>query len=426
MLTDSPRPRDGNSNGEAAKLGARILSLADRLAKHSETSDGLTCTFMTPAHRAAAGALRMLMTDAGMIVHEDVVGNVVGRYRAAREDAATLIIASHYDTVRNAGKYDGRLGILAGIVAVEELRRRGTTLPFHVDVIGFSEEEGIRFSVPFMGSAALAGRFDRSILTRRDAQGCSLGDVLRQRGGDAFSIAAIRPPAPLLGYLEIHIEQGPVLLQEGLPLGVVSAIAGLERHRLKIRGVAGHAGTVPMGLRHDAAAAAAEIVALVERRCAAVPDVVGTVGQLQVPDGAINVIPAVCELSLDIRASERHGLACAVADIFKGIDEIAARRGVSVEAEQLLSTAPTPCSPHLQTALAEATVRQGLAVRRLFSGAGHDAVMFDNLTDIGMLFVRCGNGGVSHSPLETITAEDADYAVRVLLDLLVNSEIGRQ
>lgn len=424
MLTDSPRPREGNSNGEAARLGRRILSLADRLAKHSETTDGLTCTFMTPAHRATAAELRMLMTDAGMMVDEDVVGNVIGRYRAAGDDAATLIIGSHYDTVRNAGKYDGRLGILAGIVVVEELRRQNATLSFNVEVVGFSEEEGIRFSIPFIGSAAMAGRFDQAILNQRDGEGYSLGEVLRQTGGDVASIAAIRRPSPLLGYVEVHIEQGPVLLHEGLPLGVVSAIAGLERHRIKIRGVAGHAGTVPMSLRHDAAAAAAEIIALVEQRCLSAAGLMGTVGQLQVPGGAINVIPALCELSLDIRAGEKRVLTSAVADVLTGIEAIATRRGVTIETEKLVETTPTPCSPRLQKSLATALAQQGIAVRHLVSGAGHDAIMFDGLTDIGMLFVRCGNGGVSHSPLETITAEDAELAVRVLLDLLINLESG--
>ncbi len=359
-----------------------------------------------------------------MMVEEDVVGNVIGRYPAARHNAATLIIASHYDTVRNAGKYDGRLGILAGIVVVEELRRRNVSLPFHVDVVGFSEEEGVRFSTPFIGSAAMAGRFNEAVLNQRDAEGCSLGEALRQTGGDAASIAAIRRPSPLLGYVEVHIEQGPVLLHNGLPLGIVSAIAGLERYHVKIRGVAGHAGTVPMSLRHDAAAAAAEIIALVEQRCSSVPGLMGTVGQLQVPNGAINVIPALCELSLDVRAGEKHALAAAVADILTGIGAVARRRGVTVETEKLVETAPTPCSPRLQKALAAAVARQGVAVRHLVSGAGHDAIMFGGLTDIGMLFVRCGNGGVSHSPLETITAEDADLAVRALFDFLINFESG--
>ncbi len=425
MLTHSPLNRDRTSNGATGSFGTRILDLADRLARISETTDGLTCTFMTPAHRATAAELCTLMTQAGMIARVDPVGNVVGRYCAATADAPALMIASHYDTVRDAGKYDGRLGILVGIVAVEELRRRQPILPFHLDVVGFSEEEGVRFSVPYIGSAAIAGRFDATILGRRDAEGHKLADVLRESGGDSTTIAALACREKLVGYVEVHIEQGPVLLHEGLPVGVVTAIAGLTRYRLTVRGVAGHAGTVPMNLRHDAAAAAAEIVSLVERRCAQSPGLVGTVGQLHVPDGAINVIPGRCELSLDIRAGDKAMLADAVDDVMRGIDAIAARRGVTIETEKLVEIPPALCSPRLQQALAAAVAGQRLAVRHLLSGAGHDAVMFDGLTDIGMLFVRCGNGGISHSPLETITPEDADIAARVLMDFVINFDVCR-
>lgn len=377
---------------------------------------------MSPAHRAVAAELRRLMTDAGMSARVDVIGNVVGHYPAARPDAATLIVGSHYDTVRNAGKYDGRLGILVGIAAVEELRRRKLTLPFHLDVVGFSEEEGLRFSVPYLGSAAMAGRFDAGLLNRRDANGISLAEVLRETGGNAETIAAIARREQLLGYVEVHIEQGPVLLHEGLPVGVVSAIAGFARRRVTVRGVAGHAGAVPMQLRHDAAAAAAEIVSMVEHRCSEARGLMGTVGQLQVPAGAINVIPELCELSLDIRSGESDVLANAVGDISGRIEAIAARRGVSVEIEKIAELPPVACSPRLHDALARAVARQGLAVCHLVSGPSHDAVMFDGRTDIGMLFVRCGNGGISHSPLETITAADADMAVRVLIDFLIGFE----
>ncbi len=425
MLTNSPADRYRKSNDAAGSLGTRILDLADRLARFSETTDGLTCTFMAPAHRAAAADLRTVMTEAGMTARIDAVGNVIGRYAAAAVDAPALMVASHYDTVRNAGKYDGRLGVLAGVVAVEELHRRQLTLPFHVDVVGFSEEEGVRFFVPYIGSAAMAGRIDTAVLSRRDAQGRSLADVLAELGDDAASIAALARRDKLLGYVEIHIEQGPVLLHEGLPVGVVTAIAGLTRYRVTARGAAGHAGTVPMGLRHDAAAAAAEIVSFVEHRCSRSAGLVGTVGLLQVPDGAINVIPGRCELSLDIRAGDEAMLASAVGDVMRGIEAIAQRRGVAIETEKLIEASPIPCSLRMQQALAAAVTRQGLTVRHLVSGAGHDAVMFDGLTDIGMLFVRCGNGGISHSPLETVTAEDADIAARVLMDFVINLDVRR-
>jgi N-carbamoyl-L-amino-acid hydrolase len=426
MLTGSPQGQDRNSvaaDGASSAFGARIVALADRLARFSESANGLTCTFMSPAHREAAAELCKWMTAAGMTAHIDVVGNVVGRVASSGADPGTLIVGSHYDTVRNAGKYDGRLGILAGIVAVEELRRRNVALPFHLDIVGFSEEEGVRFSAPYLGSAAMAGRFDPDMLKRRDATGQSLAGVLLERGGTAKAIAALARHDRLVGYVEVHIEQGPVLLHENLPVGVVSAIAGFARRRVTVRGAAGHAGAVPMALRRDAAAAAAEIVSMVERRCAQVPGLMGTVGQLQVPGGAINVIPGLCELSLDIRSDNANDLEKALDDITAGIDAIAARRGVSVEIEKVAGLPPVRCTPRLQEALGRAVTRQGLAVCSLVSGPGHDAVMFDGVTDVGMLFVRCGNGGISHSPLETISVADADVAVRVLFDFLTSFEV---
>jgi beta-ureidopropionase / N-carbamoyl-L-amino-acid hydrolase len=423
-LINSPQGQDGSSiSGDGGALGVRILTMADRLAQFSESPDGLTCTFMTPAHRATAVEIRDLMNAAGAPAHIDAVGNVVGRYASMHPDAGALIVGSHYDTVRNAGKYDGRLGILTGIVAVEELRRRDVALPFHLDIVGFSEEEGVRFSAPYLGSAAMAGRFDASMLKRRDASGQSLAEVLRDTGGTAETIAAAARRDKLVGYVEVHIEQGPVLLHENLPVGVVSAIADFARRRVTVRGVAGHAGAVPMALRHDAVGAAAEIISMVERRCSQVPGLMGTVGQLQVPGGAINVIPGLCELSLDIRSDNAGDLERALGDITARIEAIAARRGVSVEIDKVAELPPVLCTPRLRDALGCAVARQGLAVRSLVSGPGHDAVMFDGVTDVAMLFVRCGNGGISHSPLETITAGDADVGVRVLLDFLTNFEV---
>jgi hydantoinase/carbamoylase family amidase len=413
-----------NGNPTEAKprpgaFGARIMELADRLAKHSETPGELTCTYLTPAHRAAAGDLRGLMQAAGMSAEIDTVGNVVGRFPSANSGSKTLILASHYDTVRNAGKYDGRLGILTALVVIEHLVRAGAKLPFHVELIAFSEEEGVRFGAAYIGSGAVAGRFDRSLLDRRDAAGTSLGDLLRSCGTNPDGIEKLaRRASELLGYLEVHIEQGPVLIQENLPVGVVTAIAGSVRRLMMVTGTAGHAGTVPMTQRHDAASAAAEIVLAVERRCRQTPDVVGTVGRLSVPDGTINVIPGRCELSLDIRGDETVKRDAAVADVFAEIDAIARRRGVSIETTEVQRAPAVACSPAMQARLAEAITRAGIRPHRLPSGAGHDAVMFDGVTEIGMLFVRCGNGGISHSPLETVTPEDADIAARILLDVV--------
>src|SRR5262245_3365482 len=402
-------------------LGKRIIELAARLAQWSESADGLTCTYLTPAHRAVAAELRDLMRAAGMTAEIDGVGNVVGRYAAADPAAKALIVASHYDTVINAGNYDGRLGILTGLVAVEELHRSGRRLPFHIDVIGFSEEEGVRFSAHYIGSSAIAGRFDMRLLQYRDAVGQSVAGVIHKAGFDPETIPSLaRQPQDLLGYVEVHIEQGPVLLQEGLPIGIVTSIAGTARYSVTVTGMAGHAGTVPMPGRRDAAAAAAEIVLYVERRCAAAPTLVGTVGRLNVPGGAINVIPGRCDLSLDIRAADDATRDAAAADVLAEIDRIARRRNMKVEIKEIQRAPAVPCSPGLQAQLAAAVERAGIRPRHLPSGAGHDAVSFKGVTDIAMLFVRCGNGGISHSPLETITAADADIATRILLDVLVN------
>ena len=409
----------------AGEFGERIVAMCDRLAEFSETPGALTCTFFTPAHRAAAEHLRERFEAAGLDTSIDAVGNVVGRYASASSNAnantKTLMLASHYDTVVDAGRYDGRLGVTTALAVAEHLRRSGRALPFHLDVIAFSEEEGVRFSTPYIGSSALAGRFDMALLQRRDAGGSSMMDVVRSAGQQPEAIPTLaRKPQDLLGYIEVHIEQGPILLGENLPVGIVTAIAGAVRHNIVIHGTAGHAGTVPMALRHDAAAAAAEIVLAVERRCAKAPTLVGTVGRLAVPNGAINVIAGRCELSLDVRASDDATRDTAVDDILAEIKRIADRRGVTAEITETLRNATVPCSPRLQSLLSDAVARLGIKPRHLPSGAGHDGGMFEGLTDVAMLFVRCGNGGISHSPLETVTAEDADVAARVLLDAILH------
>jgi len=365
------------------------------------------------------------MRAAGLTAEIDAVGNVVGRYPSAATAARTLIVGSHYDTVANAGRYDGRLGILSALVVAEQLARANTRLPFHLEVIGFAEEEGVRFSAPYIGSSAVTGRFNAALLHNRDSKGVSLGAVLSEHGVDLTAIERLaRPPQTLRGYLEVHIEQGPQLLERNLPLGIVTSIAGVVRSRIVVAGVAGHAGTVPMALRHDAAAAAAEIVLAVERRCAATPGLVGTVGQIEVPHGLINVIPGRCDLSLDVRATDDATRDAAMADIHAAIDAIAERRGVTATMTEIARHPAVPCAPAMQAALAQAVARAvaraGIAPFHLASGAGHDAEQFAGVTEIGMLFVRCGNGGISHNPRETVTAADADIAARVLLDVITS------
>lgn len=395
--------------------------MADQLARWSETESGLTCTYFSAAHRAVAEQLRNWMREAGLETQIDPVGNVIGRYASPAPSARTLIVGSHYDTVANAGRYDGRLGILAALVVAEKIASAKAQLPFHLEVIGFSEEEGVRFSAPYIGSSAVAGRFNAALLRRTDRNGISLGAVLHEHGVDLATINKLaRRPDSLRGYLEIHIEQGPQLLERNLPLGIVTSIAGVVRFRVVIEGVAGHAGTVPMALRRDAAAAAAEIVLAIERRCAATEGLVGTVGQLEVPHGQINVIPGRCEFSIDVRSSDDHIRDEAIDDIRAAIDKIAERRRVTAALAEISRHPAVPCAPAMQAAFATAVARAGITPSHLPSGAGHDAEQFSGVTEIGMLFVRCGNGGISHNPHETVTADDVDAAVRVLLDVITN------
>lgn len=400
-------------------FGPQVMDWAELLGAVSDDADGLTCAYMTPAHRRSAGMLLDWMREAGMEAHIDAVGNVVGRYAAARPDAKVLMTGSHYDTVRKGGKYDGRLGILLPIALVRHLNRRGERLPFHLEVVGFAEEEGVRFRSTFLGSSAITGRFDPLLLDQPDSEGVRMREALAAAGHDPAAIAAIaRDPASLLGFVEVHIEQGPVLLERGLPVGVVTAIAGSSRYLVELAGVASHAGTTPMGMRRDAAAAAAEIVLLVEERCTGRGSLVGTVGQLEVPSGSVNVIPGQCRLSLDIRAASDAERLAAVDDILAGISAICARRGIEEKLWKLLEADAAPCSPRLMDRLGAAIEAAGLPRFALLSGAGHDAMEMARITEIAMLFTRCGNGGISHNPLETMTADDAEVAGEVLLGFL--------
>ena len=400
-------------------VGATVMDWCETLGGISDSEPDLTCAYMTPAHQRTAAQIAEWMRASGMTVHIDAVGNVVGRYAAAQAGAQTLVTGSHYDTVRNGGKYDGRLGILLPLALVAQLHARGERLPCDLEVIAFAEEEGVRFRSTFLGSSAVAGGFDLALLDAVDADGILMRDALLAAGHNPAAIPAIaRDPAALLGFVEVHIEQGPVLLERGLALGVVSAIAGSSRYVVELKGVASHAGTTPMGMRRDAAAAAAEIVILVESRCSGPASLVGTVGQLEVPAGSVNVVPGACRLSLDIRAANDTTRLAAVDDILAGISAICARRGIGEKLYKLLEIDAVPCAPRLMDQLGRAVERAGLPRFDLPSGAGHDAMRMAQLLDVAMLFVRCGNGGISHNPLETMSADDADLAGAVLLDFL--------
>ncbi|WP_343724616.1 allantoate amidohydrolase [Herbaspirillum huttiense] len=414
--------------GYRPAMGATVMQWAEEIGALSEDEGALTCTYLTETHQRTAQQIAQWMREAGMHVHIDAVGNVVGRYLSTDPQARTLLTGSHYDTVRNGGKYDGREGILLPIAVVRHLHERGETLPFHFEVIGFSEEEGVRFKSTFLGSNAVTGHFDMKLLDLQDKDGISMREVITQAGHDVAAIPQIaRDPADILGYVEVHIEQGPVLLNRDLPVGIVTSIAGSSRYLVELKGVASHAGTTPMDMRKDAAAAAAEIILYVEQRCSQDQHaaLVGTVGQLQVPRGSTNVIPGACQLSLDIRAAVDEVRMAAVKDILSKIEEICGRRSIDFKLEETLSAAAAPCAPWLMDQLRAATERAGVTPFELASGAGHDAMAIAKLTDVCMLFTRCGNGGISHNPLETMTADDAEVSGQILLDFLRSFEAKR-
>ena len=401
--------------------GPEIVARAQALARHSDSPEHYTRTYLTPAHQAAARDIAAWMREAGMAVHTDAVGNVVGRYEGVSANAKTLLIGSHFDSVRNGGKYDGNLGILLGIACVDELHRRGERLPLAIEVAAFADEEGARFQTSFLASRAMVHGLDPKLLERCDAQGVSLADAMRAAGLDPARAGEARIDASkLAAYVEAHIEQGPVLLREGHALGVVTSIAAGARHAMTVTGEAGHAGTVPMPMRHDALAAAAEMVLAVERRCSAGGSLVGTVGLLEVKDGTGNVIPGQVRFMVDIRAADGDTLAAAQHDVFEELDAIARRRGVRLEGNRTHDVRAVPCAPWIQERIARAieTATGRAPARRLPSGAGHDAMVFAEVTDVGMMFVRCGAGGVSHNPAETISEEDASLALAALLGVV--------
>jgi allantoate deiminase len=409
------------------KFGSRILEQADALGRISEDDARLTRTYLTAKHREAGELIASWMREAGMQASFDPMGNVVGRYEGIAGGAPVLLTGSHMDTVVDAGKYDGIFGILSPIACVRELHAQGKRLRCALEIVAFGDEEGVRFGVTFLGSRALAGRFDSRNLDAKDSEGVTLREAMVAFGGDPDAIPALaRDPAKVVAFVESHIEQGPVLLDEGCAVGVVTAIAGVTRVRVRVTGVAGHAGTVPMPARRDALAAAAEMALAVERLCAARPDeLVGTVGRFGVSGGgAINVIPGAAEFTVDLR-SGRDASRRGAATVLEGeCRAIAARRKVGLEWDAFFELDGAPCDAALQAVLAESIAAKGIDVRFLRSGAGHDAMEFASRVPTAMLFVRCGNGGISHNPREIMTAEDAQIATEVLLDTFQRLDVA--
>lgn len=400
-------------------LSAAIVQRVDELAAISEAPDNLTRVFLSKELRAAADLLMAWMREAGMSAHMDAIGNVCGRYEGTVPGLPCLMLGSHYDTVRDAGKWDGPLGIVAAIACVGDLHRRSVRLPFAAEIVAFADEEGTRFASTLLGSRAVAGTFVDSALASRDKDGVSMRDAMVGFGLDPARVrSAARKASDVLAYLELHIEQGPVLEAEALPVGVVTAIAGATRLAVELRGMAGHAGTVPMALRRDVLAGAAECIVAVETLCRADQGgLVGTVGVIHAAPGAGNVIPGLTSFTLDIRAPTDDHRIGAVAEIRRTVEAIAARRGLALQIDVTHENRTAPCAPWLQDQIGAAIAAEGHRVFTLPSGAGHDGMAMIDIADIAMLFVRC-RGGISHHPAEHVDEADVDASARVLLRVI--------
>jgi allantoate deiminase len=403
---------------EEGVLGEAIAARLIELAAVSDEPGRLTRLYLGPGHRKAADLVSGWMREAGMAVRIDAAGNVVGRLKARDGGSRTLMLGSHIDTVRDAGRFDGALGVVTAIEVVKAAFKSGKRFPFAIEVIAFGDEEGVRFASTLGGAKALAGRFDMKALDEIGEDGISRRQALAAFGSDPSRLREeALSPDHALGYVEVHIEQGPVLEKEGLPVGIVTAIDGITRGTVEVEGVAGHAGTVPMPMRHDALAAAAEMLLAIEGRARARSNLVATVGKMEVPESAANTIPGKARFTLDIRSPSDEERTGAVGDIENLFAAIAQRRGVTVKLSIGHEVPAALCDQRLSEQMAQAVDALGVAPRRLPSGAGHDAMAFDRLIPFARLFVRC-RAGVSHNPAEFASPADIDIAARVLLNFL--------
>jgi N-carbamoyl-L-amino-acid hydrolase len=411
--------------------GNHVWDWSEELAQHSDPgfkeAGQLTVTYLTEAHRTCAQRLSWWMKESGFDeVAVDAVGNVVGRYHGTDPAVPLLMTGSHFDTVRNGGKYDGRLGIFVPMECVRALAASGRRLPFGIEVVGFAEEEGQRYKATFLGSGALTGDFHSEWLDQVDADGISMREAMKQAGLPATleAIATLRrDPSRYLGFVEVHIEQGPVLNELNLPLGIVTSINGSVRCACEVIGMASHAGTTPMDRRRDAAAAVAELILAAERRAGADGDSVATVGQLLVPNGSTNVVPGRCQFTLDLRAPTDTQRDAMVADVLAAMAEICTRRQLRYTVEETMRAAAAPSAPAWQQRWEKAVTSLGVPLHRMPSGAGHDAMKLHEVMPQAMLFVRGQNSGISHNPLESTTSDDMQLAVdafSALLEQLAN------
>jgi allantoate deiminase len=397
---------------DTAGATSRLMTRLDAFAAFTDEPGKLTRLYLSPSYRAACEQFAKWAEAAGMSARIDAAGNVRARYEGKAADAPALMIGSHIDTVRDAGRFDGNLGALAALAVVEQLAQRGIRLDHALEVVAIGDEEGVRFSTAMTGSRALAGQLSATAMEARDREGVTLGQALTAFGCDPERAYTARA-RDVAAFVELHIEQGPVLEARGLALGVVGAINGATRMLVTVEGLAGHAGCVPMELRRDAVAAAAEMILAVEARAKAEPDLVATVRRLEVEPGAVNVIPGLARFSLDVRSPRDEWRRRAVSDIHAAATGIAARRHVETVLQPVHEAPAYVCDARIVAGFDRALTGMGLPAFHLPSGAGHDTMVMGALAPAGMLFVRCA-GGVSHNPAESITSEDGALALAAL------------
>jgi allantoate deiminase len=404
-------------------LAHEVLARCQTLAGFSEDVGSIRRTFLSAPMRDCHREIASWLAPFGVDTRIDGVGNLRGLYPAAAMPAPRLIIGSHLDTVPNAGAYDGVLGVVLGVALLSALG--GRKLPYAIEIVGFSEEEGVRFATPFIGSRALVGRVDDSLLSRQDAAGVSVRQAIVDFGLNPASIAQAAVREDILGYLEFHIEQGPVLENIGRPLGVVESIVGQSRLEFSFIGHANHAGTTPMNLRHDALAAAAEWISVVERRAQTTSGLVATVGAIQAKPGAVNVIAGETRLSLDVRHRDDQGRNTAVDYFVRRAEEIAERRGLMVGWKVQVDQPAVPMDPPLVRRVEQAVHRAGCDPYRLVSGAGHDAMVMAAKFPSAMIFLRTP-GGISHDPAEAVNVGDVARAIDCGFHLLEQWATGSE
>ncbi|NLR93579.1 M20 family metallo-hydrolase [Flammeovirga sp. SR4] len=404
------------------QLGKETYQVLEELSKYSKEGPGVTRLYLTEEHKAAYSYLEKLMTDIGLTVEVDNIGNMIGTYTSPEKTNKTIVLGSHQDTVRNGGKYDGAMGVILPLIALKHCIQNNIPLKYNVKIASFGDEEGVRFATTYLGSKVLAGTFTSDLLDRKSEYGNTLKEELISFGLDPNKIPEDKLTDDIVGYLEVHIEQGPVLQHKNLAVGVVNAIQGSHRYTININGMAGHAGTIPMPLRKDAGVGASESMVELTRYLETIENIVATFGIVEFLPGSINVIPGEANFTMDIRSLDEKLIKDTVTKFDQILRDVCNKRGLTYTLTNTNEAPPTTCSDTIIKQLETSVANVGSDVFTFPSGAGHDAQEMKNITDMGMLFVRCKDG-ISHNPLESVTENDLDIAAKVVVDFLKNYQV---